>query len=153
MKSIQIFVVFLAVLLMLIIAGCGKDKDTSTEPEVSVPPELVATWTYQSATVNGFPVSLALVLGWHQGMASARCTVNEDESFVYEELDSADVVQWTESGTFTVVGNNATITITSNDDGPVEPPEVLSGTWALSENELTLTVTMEEITVVLIATK
>ena len=153
MKSIRITVGLFAILSVFMVMGCGDDDDSTTGPDVGIPSELIATWTYQSATINEIPVSLGLVLGWDEGTVSARFTVDSDGTFVYEELDSEDVVQWTESGTFTVSGNNATITITSNDDGPVDPPDVMSGTWALDGNELTLTTIMEGLTVVLVATK
>ncbi len=153
MKSIRIISGLLIILSFFIIVSCGDDKNTSTDPESNVPPELIGTWTYQSATINGDPIHLGFVLSWHSGTVSARFTISADESFFYEELDSAGVVHWTENGTFTVDGNTATITLTSNDDGPIEPPEVLSGTWAINENELTLTTTLEGAIIVLIATK
>jgi len=152
MKSIRITASLSAMLLVVIIAGCGKDDD-STGPDTSIPAELIATWTYQSATINEIPVSLGLALQWHEGTVSARFTISDDGTFVNEELDSDGMLIWTESGTFTVSGNNATITITSNSDGPVNPPDVMSGTWALDGNELTLTTTLEGLTVVIVATK
>lgn len=155
MKSIRIISGLLIILSFFIIANCGDDKNTSTDPESSVPPELIGTWTYQSATIDEHPIHLGFVLFWHSGTVSARFTIGADGSFFNEELDSAGVVHWTENGTFTVDGNNATITLTSNDDGAIEPPKVLSGTWALNENEneLTMTTTLEEAIIVLIATK
>ena len=152
MKSIRIIASLSAILLVVIIAGCGKDDD-STGPDTSIPPELIATWTYQSATINEIPVNLGAVLEWHEGTVSARFTVGGDGTFVNEELDGDSLVIWTESGTFAVSGNNATITITSDSDGPVNPPDIMIGTWALSGNELTLTTTLEGFPVVIVAIK
>jgi hypothetical protein len=153
MKSMRIIVGLSAILSVFMVLSCGKDDDSTTGPDIVVPSELIATWTYQSATINEIPVSLGLVLGWEEGTVSARFTVDGDGTFVYEELDSEDSVLWTESGTIAISGNEATITITSDSEGPVDPPDVMSGTWALDGNELTLTTTMEGLTVVLVATK
>ncbi len=152
MKSIRIMAIMSMIIPVVIISGCGEDKD-STGPDTSIPAGLIATWTYQSATINEQEINLGIVLQWQEGTVSARFTVSDDGTFVNEELDIEETVQWTESGTFTVSDNNATITITSDSDGPVEPPDIMSGTWALDGNLLTLTTTMEGFTVVLVAVK
>lgn len=152
MKSIRIIAILAMIFLVVVVADCGKDND-STGPDTSIPAGLIATWTYQSASINEIDVNLGTVLQWQEGTVSARFTVSDDGSFVNEELDSEDVIQWTESGTIAISGNNATITITSDSDGPVDPPDIMSGTWALDGNILTLTTTMEGYTLVLVATK
>lgn len=141
--------------LFLLAAGCGKNNDNPAGPQNNVPAELVGTWYYQSGTLNGQPRDLSFLLQWKLNTEYARFTVGSDGSFVYEELDIDSSVVWTESGTFNVDGNSATISVTENDDGPVEPPDVLSGTWALNENqdELTLTTSVLNMPVVLIAVK
>lgn len=143
------------IICMLILPfGCGKD-DNPAGPQNNVPAELVGTWYYESGTLNGNPQELSFLLQWNPGTEYARFTVGSDRSFVYEELDVDSVVVWTESGTFTVNGNNATISVTENDDGPVNPPDVLSGTWSLNANqdELTLSTTFLNMPVVLVAVK
>lgn len=152
MKSIRIIAILAMIFLVVVVADCGKDND-STGPDTSIPAGLIATWTYQSASINEIDVNLGTVLQWQEGTVSARFTVSDDGTFVNEELDSEDVIQWTESGTIAISGNNATITITSDSDGPVDPPDIMSGTWALDGNILTLTTTMEGYTLVLVATK
>ena len=142
----------MVILTMFVVVNCGDD-DNATGPDNGIPSGLIATWTYQSATIGEIPVSLELVLQWQEETVSARFTVSDDGTFVNEELDSLDVPIWTERGTFTVSGNNATITITSDSDGPVDPPDIMSGTWALDGNELTLTTTLEGYPVVIVATK
>lgn len=137
---------------MFVVVNCGDD-DNATGPDNGIPAGLIATWTYQSATINEVPVGLEFALQWHEGAVSARFTISADGTFVNEELDSDGMVIWTESGTFSVSGSNATITITSDSDGPVDPPDIMSGTWALDGNELTLTTNLDQLIVVLIATK
>ncbi|UCC79749.1 MAG: hypothetical protein JSW64_16045 [Candidatus Zixiibacteriota bacterium] len=140
--------------LLILPAGCGKD-DNPTNPGSNVPPELVGTWLWQSATANGIPIGLGWVFEWNPGTVAARFTVGSDGSLVHEELDADSVVVWSEWGTFTVDGNTATISITENDNGPVDPPWEMTGTWALNENqdELTLNTTYMGATVVLVAVK
>ncbi len=152
MKSIRIMVIMSMIIPVVIISGCGEDKDP-IGPDTSIPAELVAIWTYQSASINQQEINLGIVLQWQEGTVSARFTVSDNGTFVNEELDIEETVQWTESGTFTVDGNNATITITSDSDGPVEPPDIMSGTWALNGNLLTLTTTLEGLTVMIVAAK
>ena len=142
-------------LLIALSAGCGKDDDNPAAPQDNVPAELVGTWYYESGTLNGEPRDLSFLLRWESGTEAARFTVGSDRSFVNEELDADSAVVWTETGTFTVDGNNATITVTETDDGPVQPPEVMSGTWALNEaqDQLTLTTSFLGMPVVLIAVR
>lgn len=152
MKSKRIPSALMVILAMFVVVNCGDDNN-ATGPDTSIPAGLIATWTYQSATFNDVPVSLESVLQWHEGTVSARFIVSDDGTFVNEELDSDGTVIWTERGTFTVSGNNATITITSDSDGPVDPPDIMSGTWVLDGNELTITTTLEGYRVVIVAIK
>jgi len=152
-KLISLFVCFIMVAIVVPALNCGKDDKAPTEQDGAMPQELLGRWVYQSATVNDIPISLAFILGWNDETVSARFSVSEDESFLYEELDSSDAVIWTANGTFIVQGDSATITITNNDDGPVDPPNIMSGTWAVEGNQLTLTTTYNSLQVILIATK
>jgi len=153
MDKAKVILVLATICLLLILVGCGKDDNNPAGPQNNVPAELVGGWLYDSATLNGGPFSLALLLGWDPGTEAARFMVGADESFIYEELDADSAVVWTESGTFTVDGNTATITVTENDDGPVNPPDILSGTWAVSGDTLTLSTTYLGATVVLTAVR
>ena len=147
-------VILLAVVCFLMLAtGCGKDDDNPAGPQYDVPQELVGGWIYDSATLNGVPFNLGLILGWEPGTEAARFYVGADESFVYEELDADSAVVWTESGTFSVNGTIVTITVTENDDGPVDPPEIFSGNWAVDGTVLTLTTIYQGATVVITANK
>ena len=142
MNNLKSILVLAVIILTSLVSGCSEDKKSSTAPvESNIPQDLLGTWYYQSATVNGVPVALSYVLQWDEGTVAARFTVGSDGSLVNEELDDNDEVVWTETGTITIDGDNATITITADDDGPIDPPDVLSGTWSLNDDgdELTLT--------------
>lgn len=142
-KSISVWAV---ICLLLLAAGCGKDDDNPADPGNNVPAELVGTWYWDSATVNGTPISPGAILQWSDSVMTARFTVGADGSLVYEELDADSTVIQTENGTFTVSGNTATIAFSEIE---------LSGTWALNESqdELTLNGTYLGMQVVMIAVR
>ena len=149
MNKFGLIMPWAVICLLLLSAGCGKDDDNPAGPQGNVPVEIVGGWLYESATLNGVPFSLALLLQWEPETEFARFMVGADESFVYEELDTDSTVVWTESGTFTVNGSIVTITVTENDDGPVDPPHILSGNWAVAGDTLTLTTIYQGATVVI----
>jgi len=152
MNNLKSIIIFVVILSFILAAGCGKD-DNPAEPQNNVPAELVGGWLWESATVGGVPWSLALLFQWQPGTEAARFMVGSDGSLVYEELDADSVVVWTEWGTFTVDGNTATLTITENDDGPLPEPQVITGSWVLNGDTLTLTTIYQGATVVLTAVK
>ena len=132
--------VVIVILVLGAFAGCGDDdKGTNGNGNGNnIPSELVATWTFESATVNGDSTSLVDIIG----SVSARITISAEGSYVFEALDSEGAVQWSETGTFSVSGNGFTLT---------DLPILNKGTWAVSGNQLTLTVDMEDHTVVITA--
>jgi hypothetical protein len=142
-----------ALLILLSTVFSCDNNDLPPEPGPSIPSELIGIWLYESATANGVPVSLDFILQWHEGTESARFTLGADGSFLYEELDFEGGIVWIESGTFDVNGNNATITVTEDSDGPVDPPDILSGTWSISGDELTLSTVVLDVTVEFICSR
>lgn len=153
MNNFRLILSWAVISLLIIPIGCGKDDNNPAGPQHNIPAELVGGWLYDSATVGGVPWSLGLILGWEPGTVAARFTVGEDGSLVYEELDADSTVVWTEWGTFAVDGNTATLTITENDDGPLPEPQVLTGSWVLNGDTLTLTTIYQGATVVLTAVR
>ena len=139
--------------LSLTMVSCSDKDDTPTQPGESIPQELVDTWLYQSASINDVPVGLALVLQWQPETESAIFTVGSDESFIYEELHSDGTNIWTEIGTIEINGDNATITVTEDTDGPVAPPDILDGSWSLDGDILSLSTTLESLIVVMTAVR
>lgn len=152
MRSIKSRIILATIVLSSMLIGCEDKESIPTIPEPLIPSELVGTWLYQTATINGVEIALFLILGWHEGAESAQVTISDDGSFVYEELNADSEVIWVENGTMTVDGHNATITVTSDTDGPVEP-EPLSGTWHIEGDILALTTTYEGATVVMYSIK
>lgn len=132
--------------------GCSDDdKGPNNSPGgTNVPTELIATWTFQAATVTidgtTEDISLSYLLPWEEGRtAHARITINDDGTFVFDNVDTASAVFLTETGSFTVDGSSFSLT---GDD------ELLfSGNWMVSGSALKLTATEMGSTVVLVATK
>lgn len=155
MKTLKLNLIPAVILLITLSAGCGKDKTNPTGPESNVPAELQGTWYFQSVTVYGYPADLGDILDWDSTVVAARFTVGSDESVVYQELDAADSVVWTQTGTFTVDGDSATLTFTEDDDGPIVPPLTLSGTWSLNQagDELMINGTYNSIPIVVVAVR
>lgn len=142
------------VALTVVGIGCSDDdkgaNSNGAPPNLtSVPSDLIATWTFQSATINNVTVDdLSMVLPWAENTAHARISIKGDESFVFENVDADDNVLLTETGSFTVDSNG--FSLTGDDELS------LSGNWAVSGDSLTLTGPLEgypHLTVKLIATK
>lgn len=153
MRSIRSRIILSMIILSLLLIGCEDKESIPTLPEPLIPSELVGFWLYQSATINGVEIHLGFILQWHEGAESAQFSVGDDGFFVYEELNADSEVIWVENGTMTVDDHNAIITVTSDTDGPVNPPDILSGTWHLEGDILALTTTYEGATVVMYAIK
>ena len=148
----------LATLLMLMICGmvgCSDDSKVTdsngTPPVVSnVPTELVALWTFQSATANynGIicdSVDLSLLLPWEENTAHARITVNNDETYIFTNVDDTGTVLLTEEGTFSA--DSSSFSLTGIED------LTISGNWMVSGDTLKLTATEMGYTTVLVATR
>lgn len=139
---------------LLVLGSCKKDSAPANSGTGGVPSQLVGVWTAQSATVNGTPTDLGTVLQWEPTTASARVTLNANGTYTYEELDAASSVVYTQSGTVAISGNNITMTATSENGAPVNPPTLfLGGTWAINGNLLTLSTTVGGSAIVVVFVK
>jgi hypothetical protein len=147
---------FLAVALILLPIGCKDDDSPTSTGSTGVPPSLVGTWTLDSVTVNGVqadPGTLAALFGWPQEVERATITVEASGAYTLSGFNAASQVLHTVQGTIAVSGSNFTITSTSENGQPLNPPEVLAGTWAIVGNRLTLTISAQGLTIVITATK
>jgi len=99
------------------------------------PSELVATWTFQSASISGTVVPLHQLFSWEAGSVACRITIQSDGTYVYQEIGPSDSVVWVEAGGFAVEGDSFTMT--------TEHPMLKSGTWDVDNDRLTLAVTTQ----------
>lgn len=125
-----------------VLAGCGEtgpmegdDGDELGHP----PPEMVATWTFQSVTENGSTASLADVLEWVVGTTQARIHIQANGAYVYEEVNSTGGQLWAESGWIFVDEEGPTIEfhVQADSDGTVD--EEFTVTYTLVGNTMTVT--------------
>ncbi|MDL1894610.1 hypothetical protein FBQ87_17230 [Sphingobacteriales bacterium CHB3] len=150
----KISVLALSVAILLAIGGCKKDSSPASTTTGGVPAQLVGVWTAQSATVNGTPTALATVLQWEPTTASARVTMTANGTYTYDELDAASAVVYSQGGTLAVSGNNITMTATSENGTPINPPTLfLGGTWSINGNLLTLSTTVGSSAIVVVFVK
>lgn len=127
--------------------GCSDDdKGPNNSPAgTNVPTELIATWTFQAATVNNYNIDLSEILPWEENTAHARITINDGGTFVFDNVDTTGAVLFTETGAFSVDGSSFSLT------GAEELS--ISGTWMVKGSALKLTATEMGSTVVLVATR
>jgi hypothetical protein len=131
--------------------GCSDDDkgaNSNGDPpgDTNVPAELIATWTFQSATVNDVSIDdLSMILPWEQNTEYARISINDDNTYVFENVSADSAVLLSETGAFLVDGSSFSLT-------GIEELSI-SGNWAVSGDSLTLTATEMGFTTVLTATK
>lgn len=135
------------------VAGCKKDSApaNNTGGTGGPPPaQLVGVWIAQSATVNGAATALGIVLQWEAGVVSAQVSLTANGSYTYNELDANNQVVYTQSGTVSVAGTSITMTATSENGNPVNPPTLfLGGSWSVTGNQLTVSTTVSGAAIVI----
>jgi redox-sensitive bicupin YhaK (pirin superfamily) len=139
----------LFVLSLVPFVGCKKDSANPATQQSA----FVGTWNPQSATVNGTATPVAQALNWVNGAVAARLTINANATFSYSELDGANAVLYSNSGTYAISGNSVTLTWTTVNGQPLNPPETATLTWAVAGNQLTTTSSQGGNTVVVVYTK
>ena len=136
--------------LSLVLMCCKKDDPAPNNNNTTggpPPAALVAVWVPTYATRNDTVVAVGEILFWTPSTVAARFTFNADGSYVYEELSGTNAVVYTQNGIVSVNGTNITVT-------PVSPPGiVLTGTWSITGNTLTLSANLLGYNVVLKLTK
>ena len=142
-------VLLLFVLSLISFVGCKKD---STNP-ATTQNQLVGNWNPQSATVNGTATPVAQALNWVNGAVAARLTINSNGTFSYSELDGANAVLYSNSGTYAINGNSIALTYTAENGQPLNPPVTDTITWAVAGNQLTTTGTQGGNTIVVVYAK
>lgn len=117
-------------LMTLMVVGCSNDDKPNKSSNEAIPSTLIATWTFQSATVGGIPVELRSILGWQPATTSARISISTTGTCVYEEMDAQSLVVLTDSADFSVAGDGFAVT-------PGTLP-VDSGNWLVTGDQLSL---------------
>lgn len=124
----------------LLVLGCGSDDDEDDPggPGAGKPPAaMIATWVFQSVTVNGAAASLADVLEWQPATVSAEFYVEANGTYAYQEVNVGGGQLWFEVGFVFVEGGEIDINVIEDADGPVNETSFL--TYTLVGDTLTLT--------------
>ena len=138
MKLSKLMLGLIILLPILVCLGCGDDDDGITKSD-PIPANLVGTWWFNSATENGDPITYTELNYSDSGVTqSVTFTANGDWNLV--EYDSDMDTVYTGSGTFSVSGNQLTITVKAENGQPVTPPQTSTSTYAVSGDILTITV-------------
>jgi hypothetical protein len=138
--------------LMAAVAGfqCKKNDSSPTGPSTStVPSQVVGTWTFQSATLDGSPTDLATILQWESSTVRAQFVMTSNSSFTYRELGFNDSITYYETGTFTLTGQILKMTATSANGQQISPPYVTSWTLSVTGGTMTLSQTVQQKVVVM----
>ena len=138
MKLSKLMLGLIILLPILILHGCGDDDDgvTNSNP---IPANLVGTWWFNSATENGEPITYT-ELNYSDSGVTQSVTFNANGTYsLVEYNDQMDTV-YSQSGTFSVSGNQLTITVKVEYGQPVTPPQTSTSTYAVSGDILTITV-------------
>jgi len=151
MKSSKLMSAFIVLISFLIMTGCGDDDKKINNSGDPVPSELVATWLFSSATMNGVPISSYSEISNDDAAVTSSITFTANRTWSAVEYDQGQNVVYTESGTFTINGNQMNVTTTLEDGTPVN--ETYSATWAVASNTFILTIqeTVDGVPMILIA--
>lgn len=135
-------------LMVLVNVGCNDDDNPTGSDGDQLAAIYVGTWVFQSANVNGETATLATVMEWAEGATSARMIFEANGNYVYQEHDTNDLLLSQESGTLAIDDGDFTLTATLDGDGPINPPDVTTGTVSLSGSTMSLIILEEGNTVV-----
>jgi hypothetical protein len=130
------------VLVSLLLSGCGPTDPTDMEEEQDFHPtaEMVGTWIFQFATVDGVAASLTDVLEWLPGTVESRLHIQANGAYVYEEVNSSGGQVWFESG-FVIVNTEINeFELNSQLDSDGAAVDVVTATYTLVAGVFTLEV-------------
>lgn len=135
-------------LLGLLALGCGDENSggTSGTGDGHPPAEMVATWLFQSVTVDGGAADLADVMDWVPGAVSAEIDIQANGAYVFSQLDGGGGQLFFESGFVYVDGDEIDINVQQDSDGSVNETDY--ATYTLAGDSMTLTQTDGGATVV-----
>jgi hypothetical protein len=136
MKIVKLTLVMAMLLPILLCFGCGDDKSSNgSDP---IPTELVDTWWYESATINGEPVESFSEVSFNGSATSG--SVSFTATGTWNSAEYAESVEpiFTQSGTFTVHGDSLDFRGTVMNGTPLDPAREFAMEYEISENDLTL---------------
>lgn len=137
MKIAKLTLAVAMLLPILLCFGCGDDKsNNSSDP---IPTELVDTWWYESATINGDPVGSFSEIAFNESATSGSVSFTVTGTWNTAEYAEGAEPIFTQSGTFTVHGDSLDYRGTVMNGAPLDPAREFAMEYEISEDDLTLT--------------
>ena len=139
MKIVKAYLFVFFILSILIGPGCSDNGNDSNN---DIPANLADTWWLQSATINGEPLT-SMYIYCHLGepVTFLSLVLRADGTWDVNGYRENMTLIGTQTGTFTVSGDDIILRMTACDDEPVEEPaqEDMIMQFSISGNTLTLT--------------
>jgi hypothetical protein len=137
MKISKLMLGFIILLAIFIAVGCGDDDNPTNSAKI--PAELVGTWQFQSAIIDGESVSDFSEVANNSSADYAYLTHNADGTWSENEYTIDDSLAYSQSGTFTVKGDTIYLVVTAANGDPVSPPVASEpGVYGIVEPVLTI---------------
>lgn len=113
--------------------GCGDDDNPSNPGGGTIPAQIVGTWWWNSATVDGVPMTFQ-ELSFTDSSDAQSLTFNSNGTYSSAEFYQSTSV-WTQSGTFSGRQDTLIITKTMENGAPITP-DTEWGIWEVSGDTL-----------------
>jgi hypothetical protein len=136
MKSLLTILCAAIILSCVIGIGCSDNKSTNSGP--TMPAELVGTWWYTSASIDGNPVATFAQVSFTDTSETGAVTLAANDTWSTKELYNNQIV-YTRSGNIRVKGDSLTVTVLIENGSPASADDTSSSHWSVSGNVLTLT--------------
>ena len=130
---------YLLVFFSLMLGACTQDRDDDEGGDDGgghPPAEMLGSWDFDSATVDGTPTPLADALDWHPQAVSADIQIMTNGAYAYQEVNGSGGQLWSESGFIFVDGDELDMNVQHNTDGPAS--EMTRMAWTIDAGVFTL---------------
>lgn len=106
---------------------------------LSIPLEMVGSWSIYSVEVNGTPTDPADFFEWEPGTVSSLLEAASDATYHTEDQDAGGQALYYEDGTLDVVGDVLEVVVDAENGVEVPSHTVFEGTWSITGDEMVLT--------------
>jgi len=137
MKTSMLMMGFILLLSLMIGIGCGDDDKKITNPDYTIPPSLVGTWSYHSAARDGVPIATFAEISMTDTSQAGSVTFHSNDTWNSAETYNSQVV-FTRSGTLSVKSDTLKITAKITNGIPEPTNDTASSVWNITGDTLTI---------------
>jgi hypothetical protein len=137
MRTSMLITGFILLLTLLIGIGCGDDDKKITNPEYTIPSNLVGTWWYHSGTQDGVPIGSFAEISMTDTSQAGSVTFHSNDTWNSAETYNSQVV-FTRSGTLWVKSDTLKIIMKITNGIPEPTIDTSSGIWNITGDTLIL---------------